>query len=157
MKLNDAVIGALLLALAAFVLVHVGSFPNIRGQNIGPAAFPRVLAVLLGVCAVLLIGRGWRARHAVAWVEIAAWVRTRRFALRFALALAGLVGYAAWSESLGFIASGVLLIAPLFMSLGLRARSALPLALALALATHTVFYSLLRVPLPWGVLQPLAW
>jgi putative tricarboxylic transport membrane protein len=34
---------------------------------------------------------------------------------------------------------------------------ALPVALASALLIHTIFYKLLKVPLPWGILTPLAW
>jgi len=41
--------------------------------------------------------------------------------------------------------------------LGVRLRNALPLALAVALVIHYVFYKLLRVPLPWGLLQGIAW
>jgi putative tricarboxylic transport membrane protein len=32
-----------------------------------------------------------------------------------------------------------------------------PIALVLTLLIHYAFYKLLRVPLPWGVLQPIAW
>ena len=37
-----------------------------------------------------------------------------------------------------------------------RVRS-LPLALVVTLVIHYAFYKLLRVPLPWGVLQGIAW
>jgi putative tricarboxylic transport membrane protein len=33
----------------------------------------------------------------------------------------------------------------------------LPLALFLPVLIHLIFYKLLRVPLPWGVLQGIAW
>ena len=35
--------------------------------------------------------------------------------------------------------------------------SSLPVALVMTLLIHYAFYKLLRVPLPWGVLQPFAW
>jgi putative tricarboxylic transport membrane protein len=34
---------------------------------------------------------------------------------------------------------------------------ALVLSVALTLLIHYGFYKLLKVPLPWGVLQPIAW
>jgi putative tricarboxylic transport membrane protein len=34
---------------------------------------------------------------------------------------------------------------------------ALLIALVAALLIHAAFYKLLRVPLPWGVLMPIAW
>jgi len=44
MKFNDAFSGLLLLLLAVAVLVNISAFPTIPGQNIGPAAFPGLLA-----------------------------------------------------------------------------------------------------------------
>jgi putative tricarboxylic transport membrane protein len=32
-----------------------------------------------------------------------------------------------------------------------------PLAIVVTLLIHYVFYKLLRVPLPWGLLQKVAW
>jgi putative tricarboxylic transport membrane protein len=32
-----------------------------------------------------------------------------------------------------------------------------PLALIVTFAIHYAFYTLLRVPLPWGVLEGIAW
>jgi putative tricarboxylic transport membrane protein len=32
-----------------------------------------------------------------------------------------------------------------------------PLALVIVLVIHYSFYTLLGVPLPWGLLEPLAW
>ena len=51
MKVNDAVIGACLIALAIAILVHIQAYPLIPGQKYGPALFP-------GVIAVGLIGQG---------------------------------------------------------------------------------------------------
>ena len=43
MKLNDAVFGALFVALGAFVLWRVQGFPPIPGQQYGAGAFPGVI------------------------------------------------------------------------------------------------------------------
>jgi len=40
---------------------------------------------------------------------------------------------------------------------GMRAGGAVLLALPLVIGVHLLFYSLLRVPLPWGLLAPMAW
>ena len=47
MKLNDAVFGAIFLTLSLLVLWTIQGYPRIPGQNIGPAAFPGVVAVVL--------------------------------------------------------------------------------------------------------------
>ena len=38
-----------------------------------------------------------------------------------------------------------------------RAKRARPIALIVTLLSHYAFYKLLRVPLPWGLLQGIAW
>jgi putative tricarboxylic transport membrane protein len=38
-----------------------------------------------------------------------------------------------------------------------RAALILPIAVLVSLIVHTGFYKLLKVPLPWGVLQSVAW
>ncbi len=161
MKVNDAIWGALLLLLGAVLLVHVQSFPRIPGQRYGPALFPGVVAVGLSVCAVLLIVKGLAARahghDRAAWLAFEPWTRSRRHLLAFALTLGVNVFYIAAVDRLGFIPTGIVYLAALFAVFGVRARWIAPLAVVLTLAIHTVFYKLLRVPLPWGWLQPVLW
>jgi putative tricarboxylic transport membrane protein len=156
-KINDFLAGALLMALAAAILVHIRGFPNIPGQNIGPAAFPGLLASLLALCSLILIVRGWKARREGPWVALMPWMRSPGHVLNFALAVGGLAAFAMFSERLGFIVSGTLLLAPLFLCLRMRPLASLALAIAVTLVIHAIFYKLLRVPLPWGVLEPLRW
>ncbi|KAB7615137.1 tripartite tricarboxylate transporter TctB family protein, partial [Verminephrobacter sp. Larva24] len=33
----------------------------------------------------------------------------------------------------------------------------MPMAIASALGIHCIFYKLLKVPLPWGMLESIAW
>ncbi len=161
MKLNDAVWGALLLLLAAAILVHVQAFGKIPGQQYGPALFPGLVAVGLAVCAVLLIVRGLAARahghERAEWVAFAAWTRSHRHVLAFALTLGVNVFYILVVDRLGFIPTGIVYLAALFAVFGVRPALILPLAVVLTLAIHTAFYKLLRVPLPWGVLDGFIW
>jgi putative tricarboxylic transport membrane protein len=60
-------------------------------------------------------------------------------------------------DGLGFHVTAVLALAALFLAFGLGPVRAGAFALVAAFAIHGVFYSLLRVPLPWGVLTPVAW
>src|SRR5688572_7596257 len=101
MKLNDAVWGVLLLALAAAVLWSIRSFPNIPGQTIGPAAFPGLLAWILAGCAVALIIRGIR-EHTPA-IELGEWLRSPAHIGNLLLTVAGLVFYVVASERLGYL------------------------------------------------------
>ena len=161
MKLNDAVWGAVLLLFAVAVLVHVQSFGTIPGQKYGPAIFPGLVACGLAICAVLLIGTGLAARTDNArrepWLALALWTRSRRHVLAFALAIGVNVFYIVFVDRLGFIPTGVIYLAVLFGAFGVRWAWNLPLAILLTLSIHTAFYKLLRVPLPWGLLQGFVW
>ncbi len=160
MKVNDAVWGALLLLLAAALLVHIQSFPTIPGQKYGPALLPGVVGVGLAVCGLLLVIKGLAIRRAgehLHWIRFEAWTRMPRRVLAFAIAVGVNVFYILSVGVLGFIPTATIYLAALFAVLGVRLRNALPLALAVALVIHYVFYKLLRVPLPWGLLQGIAW
>jgi len=161
MKLNDAVWGALLLLFSAVILVHVQSFPAIPGQKVGPALFPGTLAVALAVCGALLILKGFAARddngRRPDWIAFAAWTRSRQYAFAFALTVCVNVFYIVAVDKLGFILTGAIYLGALFWVFGVRTRWIAPLAIVVTLVIHYSFYKLLRVPLPWGLLQGVAW
>lgn len=155
MKVNDALIGGLLVALAIAILVHIQSYPLIPGQNYGPALFPGVIAFGLACCGVLLVRRGLRAGRPL--FTLAPWVRNPGLATNFLAVCAVLIFYIAAAGPLGFLPTAALCLGALLFKLRVRALPALVIALAGALLMHTLFYKLLRVPLPWGVLERFAW
>ncbi len=156
MKLNDAVWGALLLALSAAVLFAIQGFPNIPGQNIGPGAFPGMIATALAVCALILVARGVRdLRAGGRLVVLGAWLRSPRHVGNFLLTCASIVFYLAAVQRLGFLVTATLLLVALFLQLRVKPWIAVVVALAAAFAIHLAFYKLLRVSLPWGVLPIL--
>jgi putative tricarboxylic transport membrane protein len=161
LKLNDALWGALLVLLGGALLVHVQGFPRIPGQSVGPGLFPGLLGTGLAVCGLLLIVRGLRARAADpaggAWMALPAWARAPRQRLAFAVLVGVNVFYMLVVDRLGFVLTGIVYLAALMAVLRVRATRVLPIAIVVTLAIHYAFYKLLRVPLPWGVLQPVAW
>jgi putative tricarboxylic transport membrane protein len=165
MKFSDAISGGVLLALAVAILFNVRTFPAIPGQNIGPSAFPGLLATLLAVCAVILIVKGLRERIASGraglpaggWITPGEWLRSPRHAGNFALTVGVLLFYILLSDKLGFLICGVILLGALFWKLRVRPVLIAPIAIVATLLIHTIFYKGLRVPLPWGVLLPIAW
>ena len=62
-----------------------------------------------------------------------------------------------FADSLGFVLCSTLMLIALLWSYGVRPVLVVPVALVATLAIHLGFYKLLKVPLPWGVLQPIAW
>ncbi|MBB5391871.1 MULTISPECIES: tripartite tricarboxylate transporter TctB family protein [unclassified Herbaspirillum] len=174
MKINDALSGLLVAFFAVAIYVSSAALPAM-GQDIGPNVFPQALAGGFMICAVLLIIRGLRglkktaASHAsliaavgsddqdAHWFTVPEWVRSRRAVFAFLLVPAALLFYIWVSEPLGFLPTAFVLLMVLFLTFRTRIAVAIPVALASALGIHYVFYKLLKVPLPWGVLKPIAW
>lgn len=157
MKVNDAVAGALILLLSLAVLAIIKDFPLMPGQKVGPALYPGLIASGLLVCAVLLVARGWRARHAGRWIEFAAWARQPRQWLNAVVVIGLTIAFIAWSDRIGFIPTGIGLLIALFLAFRARPMTAIAVAIVATIAIHAVFYNILKVPLPWGILMPVAW
>jgi putative tricarboxylic transport membrane protein len=156
LKFNDAVLGAIFLALSIAVLVTIQGYPRIPGQSIGPGAFPGLISLILAGCALALIWRGWRERASQPLVSLGDWLGSPRHVANFLVATGGLAFYVLASEKLGFLICGAIILLSLFLALRVKPRFAVPLALLLPVVIHLIFYKLLRVPLPWGVL-PVLW
>ena len=156
MKINDAIIGALLAVLGAVVLFHVQSFPKIPGQQYGPALFPGTIALGFLVCGVLLMLSGVRNRAGAPWVAAQAWVRSAQHVRAVLVIVAGLAAYIVLADIIGFLILAPVLLFAWFVALGVRTRTAVIAAIVTTLVIWFVFYKLLRVPLPWGVLTRFA-
>jgi len=156
MKINDAIIGAILALLGAAVLLHVQSFPKIPGQQYGPGLFPGTIAAGFIVCGVLLIVSGVRERAGGRWVAAEAWVRSAHHVRAVIAIVAGLAVYIALAETVGFLVLAPILLFVWFVALRVKVRTAIIAAVVTTLVIWFVFYKLLRVPLPWGVLTRFA-
>ena len=157
MKCNDVLSGTLAGAFAVAIFVGAQGFPKIPGQNVGPKVFPVLIAAGMMLCAVLLVVRGLKTLGTEKWVTLPDWLGQGRAAFGFLLVPICLAFYVAASEGLGFIPTSVLLLLAMFLTYGVRWRTALVVALLGSLGIHALFYKMLKVPLPWGVLSPYAW
>ena len=156
MRVGDRASGVFSIAFGAAVAAYAWSFPATPGHPVGPAAFPITIGCALVIAGALLLFGGRHERRD-SGIELPAWTRDRRLGANFVLVLASVVFYALAVERLGFLVTAILLLAILFGAFGVRRARILPLAVAVTLAIHFSFYTLLRVPLPWGVLEAIAW
>jgi len=152
-RLNDTIIGGVLLLLSLAVLWHIRDFPAFPGQPHGPALFPGVVASGLALAALALIRSG--VREGAPLLRLGS--GSALGLLPFATTVACLFFYYFMSERLGFLVCGVLVLSALLWVYGVRRSLVLPIAVGASLVIHTGFFKLLKVPLPWGVLQPFAW
>lgn len=151
MKFNDAVLGALFLALAAAVFWQAQGMPRLSGQPYGAGTFPTVIAAMMAVGGAWLVVTGLRLRGVPA-VTFAPWLRRRGALLRVASVPAFVAIYALFSRQIGFaLLVPPLLTAFLWITTGRPLLSAVVAVLATA-AIWLVFARLLMVPLPLGLL-----
>jgi putative tricarboxylic transport membrane protein len=136
------------------VLWHIQGYPAMPGQKFGPAWFPGLIAAGLIVCGGLLAARALREPGAL--LALPAWLRSTRASASVASIVGGLLFYVFAAEALGFYLTALLLLVAWMRVLGASWRTTVPVALVATLAIHLSFYKLLRIPLPWGVLERFA-
>jgi putative tricarboxylic transport membrane protein len=152
MRVNDAVIGSVLLAFAIAVFAYARTLPAIPGQEYGAAVFPMLIAIGLGACAVLLIVSGLRQwEGAVAWGD---WARTHHAWLNLAVTFGLVLFYILAAQRLGFIPVSIVILLVLLIMMGTRWWVAAPVAVVATVLIQQAFAGLLRVPLPLGLLGP---
>lgn len=155
MLFDDRASGLLVAGLGVVVVGLARSFPMMPGQSIGPSLFPTIVGVLLVLVGVTLALRAPRGGGVGIGLDTA--MRRPRMAVNFALVVFSLLAYALLVDRMGFFLTAALLLAVLFRAFSVPPGRALGLAAVLPFAIHYVFYTLLRVPLPWGLLQSIAW
>ena len=155
MRFNDAIIGLVLIGFALLAADVTRSFPSMPGQSYGSALFPRLLCAGFAISGGILIVSGIRNRATQPLLNRDPWARNPASLVTLALVLAGMVFYILVSESLGFIPTAFLLVFGILTRLRGRWASSLAIAAGATLVVHYLFYSVLLVPLPWGVLESL--
>ncbi|MBL6946438.1 MAG: tripartite tricarboxylate transporter TctB family protein [Rhodospirillales bacterium] len=158
MRFNNAITGMVLLLFGGAVTIHSQlSFPGLPGQNYGPAFFPSIIGVAMAGCGVILIVQGILRRREVPLVVLGEWAKSPRHRNNLAIILACLLFYILVVDFLGFVPTSLAITMLMMVRFGVRPLNALALAAGSTLIIHTFFYKFLLVPLPWGLMQPIAW
>ena len=153
MTLPDRIGGVVLLTLGVAVVIASLGLPAIPGQPVGPAIFPSVLGVALGLSGLIIFVKPERQpAQETQQLEALSVIGTLRLLSPVAVLI---LGYFIM-ESLGFLVTGFLIV--LVISLLLRGSvvGSLLLSSVMTVVIYTIFASLLRVPLPAGILS-LPW
>jgi putative tricarboxylic transport membrane protein len=153
MRLNDGIIGAVLIAFAAALAFWSQSFPDIPGQQYGAAVFPTLIAAGLAGSGVLLIASGIRhGGPVVAWAD---WARERHGLRNVVVTVAAILFYILAADTLGFIVTMTPILLVMLRLLGVAWPTSIALSIVVTLVIHYLFVNQLYVPLPWGLLEPL--
>lgn len=157
MRFNNVIPGGLLILFALAEVIYAHSFPRLHGQNYGPDLFPTLIGAGLFLCGVILVFQGMAQRAQVPMVDIGDWAQDGHNVANVVILLACMIFYILVSDSLGFIPTSLLIMTTLLLRFGSSWRSSIILAVATTFVIHTLFAKLLLVPLPWGILLPIAW
>lgn len=157
MRLSDSLIALLLIVFSVAVIAYAWDFPPMPGQTFGPALFPTLIAVGLILAGLSLIAARVRSGDKQPVLEVDAWVRNPRLLFDFLLVIGALLFYIVFSDELGYFVAAPLALAAFLFATGTRGLIVLPVAVVVPLLMHYIFYTLLKVPLPWGLLTPYAW
>ena len=135
---GDRAAGAVVLVLSVLYWRAAGSIGGGFGDPVGPAAFPRLIAVPTGLLALFLLvrpdpdERWWHGRQSIAQ----------------AAALASLLAVPLLIEALGFPVTASLGGAALALVLGARPVAALVTGLVVGFGLYLAFDAVLGLPLP---------
>ena len=156
MKIHDSLLGLLFAALGAAILWTVSAYPQMPGQDVGPAMFPGVAAALLVVFGLMLMTKARRLADNPRLFALGDWAGSPRHMLAGLSIILGCAAYAMFSNMLGFLIVTPVVLFVWHLAFGVRIPTALVSALLTTAGTWAVFYKGLGVPLPWGLLKSYA-
>jgi len=162
MRIDDRLLGVILAAFGAAIWLIARTFPVMGGMAYGPGFFPTIAAIGLLVCGIVIAVTGAvkaRATTSAGAAQLPAGpVQSSGGGLLRPLLICLIVlGFGLALQPLGFHIAAAAAVAAAAFVFGAGPLAGVALGIAAAFGAHYVFYSLLRVPLPWGVLTPVAW
>ena len=128
-------------------------FPSIRAMAYGPDLFPNIIAGGLILSALGIFLEAYRSAAPGPDDE----GPDRRGALSFIGIVRLVAGFAVFLPILGFHVAAALTLMLSTRIFGGNWILAVIVAVSGAVVLHYIFYSFLRVVLPWGLLAPVAW
>lgn len=155
MRVGDTVSGLLTAIVGIAIVLYAATFPPMPGQPVGPSLFPSAIGGGMVILGAALVVNGLRERTPT--VEFDDWVRRPRMLVNFGAVIAAVLFYSLAVDVLGFFLAAIAFLTVLFFAFGVTRTLIAPLAIGVTMVIHYGFYSLLRVPLPWGVLEAIAW
>lgn len=157
MKISDRLAGLFLLVFASAILFEASGFPLIPGQSVGSGLLPSIVAVGLMVCALILIVNDLVAKPRPALAEVGDWISDPRRLIRMGIVLLGTALFIPFLDVIGFPVLSIAVLLAFLLSLRVDLLTSVLVSVTASLAIHTLFSKVFLVPLPWGILQSIAW
>ncbi len=157
MKLNDAILGLVVLLGGLLIILQARTFQPTHGQAYGPDLFPTIIGAGFALSGIALVFGGWRERATVGWIDLEGGTLGRL--VDAVLVLLYILAFILLAGRLGFILTaglGAWLLMVRFQ--GGKWLTSLLIAVVVVLAVDWAFRTVLLVPLPQGAVLPrLPW
>lgn len=148
---RDMLAGLALLVAGAAMFIVARGYPAPAGMTYGAGFFPKIIASGLMLSGgLVLLGRPCEVVGSDLRLD-------GSFALPVVLLIGMIVLYAIALDWLGFHLATIPLLLLAGRLFGARWLSAAGTAVIATIGLHALFYSLMHVTLPWGLLQNYAW
>jgi putative tricarboxylic transport membrane protein len=161
MKMSDKLFGIVLTLCGISLFIYSRTITALQGQQVGAGLFLLIISTGFFICGLVLTRRGIKNQSQSMNVEPGFQTpeefRNKRVLLGFILIPVCLILYIIFSNSLGFIPTAFLLLLVLFLVFKVSPWVAVLVAIVATLFIHVVFYKVMSVPLPWGILKSVAW
>ncbi|MGI9420059.1 MAG: tripartite tricarboxylate transporter TctB family protein [Geminicoccaceae bacterium] len=151
MQLDDRLIGILAVIGGIAVIAGTFGFREVPGQQFGSAFFPRIVGSALMITGAVIF---LSAKGGGPWIALPDWMRGRSAFSGIAVLAAGIF-WLLTAPLLGFMATTFLTMAALMFLAGGRPLTSLLISAGMTALLHLIFAVLLRVPLPYGLLEKL--
>ncbi len=152
MRVSDVYTGLGSILLGVIIYVLTINFPALeKGGWIGPALFPRILAILFVFFGtILMVQEVVRRSHTPSAPTHQRWLTNPT--INALCVIAAIIFYILVSELLGFIITAFIILTLLMLKLEVKIMVCIPASLVLVAGIYYLFAKMLRVPLPWGIL-----
>lgn len=157
MKVSDIIMGPVIAMIGLITLIAASMQPKpFFGTGYGGGLFPSIIGCGLVAAGSVLALNGWRQRGLQPLVVMGNWVRSPRHVANAATALGMILFYVLFSNYLGYMIAGFLVIFITLLQFTHAPLKSLAVAAVTTLVVKFGFQDLLLVPLPWGLLEPYA-
>lgn len=158
MRFNDLVFGVVLIAAALLLFAQAATFPDMPGQDYGPALFPQIVAGGFFLCGLALAVTGIRRLKVQSLVGLGPWAGKGGHILDIFLLIGGLVLLMWLWDKVGFLIGATVYATALACRFREgRLGSSLVVCFLACLVIDFAFRRLLLVPLPLGPLTGIVW
>jgi putative tricarboxylic transport membrane protein len=155
LRVSDLVSGLAVASLGALIVLQAQTFPSVGASPISPSFYPGLIGTVLMACGAALAITSLVKGGAMPLGVMPDWLRRPGNILAVLSIPAAIVAYGTMSPSLGFLAASALVMLGLLLCFQVKLLWSVAIAIALPTMLHVVFVVLMRVPLPFGLIEAM--